>query len=172
MKIFVEEQRMTSWWIHAILILSIGVPILLMGEQLYTEETVDGDLQIAAVILLVTMLGVYGLIFSMRLKTRIDEVGIHFQFSPFQRSLRTVHWTEISEVSVRKYRALIEYGGWGIRSRGLKIRHRGIAYTMQGNKGIQLVLTTGKKILIGTQNPEDAKKTLKTYEAKCTTYEN
>ena len=35
-----------------------------------------------------------------------------------------------------------------------------------------LIEVDGKKILIGTQNPEDAQQTLKTYEAKCTTHEN
>jgi hypothetical protein len=41
------------------------------------------------------------------------------------------------------------YGGWGIK-RGIG----GLAYNVSGNQGLQLVLTDGRKILIGTQKPE------------------
>ena len=48
-----------------------------------------------------------------------------------------------------------EYGGWGIRTISLK---KNIAYTISGDKGLQIELKDGKKILLGTQNPEEVEK--------------
>ncbi|MCK0130798.1 hypothetical protein MWU59_04695 [Flavobacteriaceae bacterium F08102] len=170
MKVFIEEQRITSWWIHVILILSIGVPIFLIGQELYITEAKGGELIVGSAVLLLLMFGVYGLIISMRLRTRIDEVGVHFQYSPFHRNDRILSWQDVKTISVRKYSALIEYGGWGIRSRGLRSKRRGIAYTIRGNMGIQLLLKSGEKILIGTQKPQEAEKVLYTYQAKFTSH--
>ncbi len=43
-----------------------------------------------------------------------------------------------------------EYGGWGIRY-GMK----GMAYNVSGNRGVQLEFETGKRLLIGSQRPEE-----------------
>lgn len=50
---------------------------------------------------------------------------------------------------MREYSPLGEYGDWGIRrGRG------GRAYNVKGNRGVRLVLRTGKKVLIGSRYPE------------------
>ena len=46
------------------------------------------------------------------------------------------------------YSPLREYGGWGIR-----YGWNGKAYNVSGNQGIQLELSEGRRVLIGTQNP-------------------
>jgi hypothetical protein len=48
------------------------------------------------------------------------------------------------------YSPLRDYGGWGIR-RGAK----GKAYNVSGNHGVRLELSDGKRILIGSQRPEE-----------------
>jgi hypothetical protein len=44
------------------------------------------------------------------------------------------------------YQPLLEYGGWGIR-----LGRRGWAYTISGNRGVQIALKDGKSFLLGSQ---------------------
>jgi uncharacterized protein YlzI (FlbEa/FlbD family) len=57
-----------------------------------------------------------------------------------------------------------EYGGWGLRYSFNK--KRGNAINVSGDIGIQLTLTNGKKLLIGTQKKEAVNRVLKTYNLK------
>jgi hypothetical protein len=43
-----------------------------------------------------------------------------------------------------------EYGGWGV-----KYGWAGKAYNISGNRGVQLKLSNGKGLLIGSQRPEE-----------------
>ncbi len=102
------------------------------------------------------MIGINGLFYVLRLRTKINQDGISFTFKPFINKPKVFKWENIKEAYVRKYKPIWEYGGWGIRY-GLK----GRAYNMSGNKGLQLILNSGKKILIGTQKPEELENFLK-----------
>ncbi|SDL02555.1 hypothetical protein SAMN04487898_11451 [Pedobacter sp. ok626] len=61
-------------------------------------------------------------------------------------------WDVIDKYYIRTYSPLGEYGGWGIR---YSMSGQGMAYNVSGNKGLQLELNNGKKILIGTNNPTE-----------------
>ena len=52
---------------------------------------------------------------------------------------------------------MMEYGGYGMRSGSRKY---GKAYNVSGKTGLQLYLSNGKKLLIGTQNPRQAQKAM------------
>jgi len=111
-------------------------------------------------------------IFFFKLKTRIDEIGIHFQFFPFHFSAKTIAWSELKSAETRKYNAISEYGGWGLKGGFFWRKSKGVAYNVSGDIGIQLEYKTGKKILIGTQLLNDVNSVLKTYEEKINTNEN
>ena len=64
---------------------------------------------------------------------------------------------KIQEYKIRKYRPLIEYGGWGVR-RGSK--KYGTAYNVTGNIGLQFIFKNNKKLLLGTQRAESFKRAL------------
>ena len=53
---------------------------------------------------------------------------------------------------VRRYRALREHGGWGLRG---SFDGRVQAYTTAGDQGLELELATGRKVLIGTRRPQE-----------------
>jgi hypothetical protein len=53
---------------------------------------------------------------------------------------------------VRQYSPIAEYGGWGLR---LGLFGKGQAYNVSGDKGLQLEFTTGQRLLIGTNKPEE-----------------
>lgn len=51
----------------------------------------------------------------------------------------------------------MDYGGWGFR---FGLFGKGRALNVSGNKGIQLVLTDGTRLLIGTNKPDEARQAL------------
>ena len=63
----------------------------------------------------------------------------------FQHNLRKF---EIDRFEIREYKPIKEYGGWGMKQGKKGV---GKAYSVSGNIGLQLYLTNGKKVLIGTQ---------------------
>lgn len=85
----------------------------------------------------------------MRLEVRVrpDEVDIHFW--PFLR--RRIPVAAIESVEARTYKPIREYGGWGIRW-GLG---KGIAYSVSGNRGVQLAVTQGRSpVMIGSRRAD------------------
>ena len=170
MKIFKEVQRFNQWWLIALFISVysvIGYKFLLFYREKETFNNDELSEQIfPGVILVLTTI----LIFSLKLKTRIDENGISYQFSPFHLKAKYIPWESIERCSVRKYSPILEFGGWGFRGI-LKLKLFGIgkngkAYNVRGNIGIQMILKDGAKILIGTQEKEQAKQVLKNYSYK------
>ena len=95
------------------------------------------------------------LLSSLKLYTRIDAMGVHFRMKPFHFKEQTIPWEDIDQIHVRKYSPILEYGGWGMR-----YGRNGKAFNVRGNYGIQIVKKNGKKVLIGTQRPEDAARQL------------
>lgn len=85
---------------------------------------------------------------AMRLITEVRDDGIYVRLTPFP--FRRIPFDEIASATVRRYRPLVEYGGYGIR-----YGWNGMAYNADGVWGVQLVLANGKKILIGSQRSED-----------------
>lgn len=160
MKIFKEEQRFIQLWLIVLLAVSTIVPlVIIIREYLNNKMSLYNFLGTLALIVFAS-----GFIFFFKLKTRIDEQGIHYQFFPFHLKFKLVKWNEINKVYVRKYDAISEYGGWGIKN--IFWKKNGTAVNVSGNIGIQLELTNGKKLLIGTLKEEEAKRVLHTYTEK------
>ena len=63
---------------------------------------------------------------------------------------RHISFADIVAVETRRYRPLLDYGGWGVRF-GLA----GWAYTTGGNVGVKLRLRRGTPVLIGTGRPRE-----------------
>ena len=146
-EIFVEEQPFDHSWIWIMLGLetvAILLPLILTGQAWWV-------ILIGAAVMLMTLV----IMSSLKLKSRIDDEGIHYRMSPFHWSDKTIHWAEVDRAYVREYNPMLEYGGWGIRYG----RH-GKAFNVKGNKGIQVIRKDGKQILIGTQLHDQAVKAL------------
>ncbi len=157
MRVFSEIQRFDQWWVQLI---NIG----LLGFLLYclymwfiakqpTGNVATNDTS-GQLIVIFSTIPVLLLFYFMRLKTTIDEIGIHYRFLPFHFSKKSIRWGDMEECYVRVYSPIKEYGGWGLRGSFGKNK----AYNVKGNKGIQTVLKTKGKILIGTQKESEASK--------------
>ncbi len=164
MKVFKEEQRFTQTWLIALLGISIIIPIILI-----TKEYLEKNSSMTTNEFLLTLGGIIvslSFIFFFKLTTRIDETGIHYQFFPFHFSLRLIKWSEVNKAYVRTYDPISEYGGWGLKGGSLWNKKNGTAINVSGDIGIQLELKNGKRILIGTQKENEAKRVLENYKDK------
>ena len=163
MRVFSEIQRFNQWWIHLLSIGSVALPIYLF-YQWYVEKQPTGnvspnDLGIHALVLF-SILPVLLLLYSIKLRTEINETGIQYQFFPFQLSQKSILWKEMEHCQVRTYNPIKEYGGWGYKG---KFRGKGMALNIRGNQGIQIKTRSGKSLLIGTQQPEKAQEVIDRY---------
>ena len=89
------------------------------------------------------------LIFSP-MRTTVDAGGVYVRFGIAGLIRRAIPLEEIVRAEPVTYRALKDYGGWGIRRSAEGER----AYTMRGDQGVRLTLDTGASVLIGSRAPE------------------
>jgi hypothetical protein len=154
---FEEKQKFTQSWIMLLLTIPIIVTIwgfiqqVIMGIPFGNNPAPDW----AFFLFFAFMGALIGLFLTMNLQTTIDKFGIGYRFPPFHSKLKTIKWDEVDKVYVRKYKPIAEYGGWGIR-----FGKNGKALNTSGNKGMQIELSNGKKLLIGTQRPDELQKVL------------
>ncbi len=146
-----EEQRFRKWWL---LLLFALIDILftfgVINQVMFDKQLGDNPLSNTGLIITLLILLFFNLIFfSIKLTTTIDQAGISVKFFPIHSKPRLFSWDDISKAYLRKYNPLMEYGGWGIR---FGLFGSSGAYNISGNMGLQLELSSGKKILIGTQN--------------------
>lgn len=102
------------------------------------------------VVLLLSVFIVY-LFLSLKLEIKVNNNGIYFRFYPFHKRFRLIPFTDIKSFRIRRFRPILEYGGWGIR---YSIKRNGIGYTISGKYGLQLELHSNKRLLIGVKYPE------------------
>ncbi len=162
---FEEEQKLDVWWVKLLVIViamvSLGpvyygvISQLSAGVPWGDKPMSDTELIIVALLTTIVIAGVAFLMFFTRLETIIKEDGIHIKFFPFFKK-KIISTKSINRFEVRKYKPIMEYGGWGIRH---SLR-KGKAYNMSGNIGLQLYLSEDKKLLIGTKRPEAIKRAM------------
>lgn len=168
MKVFKETQRFNQWWLIILVVVVTAIFIYsFVKEYQDAGDNINNKQLISMVLSGGLLLVVFLLIFSLCLKTKMDENGISYQFSPIHLKSRIIEWSELSKCYVRKYSPISEYGGWGIRGVQRKgfwdFRKRGMAYNVKGDMGIQLIFKDKGKLLIGTQNPIKAEVVIKNY---------
>lgn len=161
MKVFKEEQRFTQLWLIVLMSVSLIVPVALIFQEYSKKNSSISTNELIGSTIAILASGL--LIFFFKLKTRIDEKGIYYQFFPFHFKYKLISWSEIENAFVRTYDPIGEYGGWGLKGGAFWNSGKGKCINVSGDVGIQLELTNGKKLLIGTQKKIDAKKVLESY---------
>lgn len=155
--LFHEEQQFRQRWIWLLIIFCIlEIPIagylmiqqLILGHPVGDQPIPNSILVIVGFLMLLIGIGIPGLFYILKLISEVERDGILIRFYPFIH--RKILFSDIKHYETRTYHPLTEYGGWGIR-----IGWKGIAYNVSGNRGVQLILKNGKRILIGSQKPED-----------------
>ena len=156
--IYNEIQRMKQAWIWlvlsliSLLIFSYGLFSQSVLKKPWGNEPIDNDkLIIIAIIVSLFLLIMYFVFKGTRLITQIKTDGIYLSYPPYFKKPVVYSFDEIQDFRKRKYKVIKEFGSNGVQKRPKK---KEIAYTVFGNDGIELILTSGYKILIGTQRGE------------------
>ena len=159
--LFSEKQSTKPTWVWMIFLVLFVIFAYTLIMQEFLNKPVGNEPASATVMWLNggLLLLVYLLIKNMLLKLEIRDDGIYYKYSPIHRKWRMVPYSKIKSAYVRKYNAISEYGGYGIR---LGLGGKGRALNVRGNMGLQLEFNNEKSnLLLGTQQPEKLKEALK-----------
>ena len=148
--VFREVQRFAQWWIWLIVIAVAGIAWfsvivqLFMGDP-FGEYLFRDTLVLVIWVLVGILLPLLFVFASLVIEVRRD--ALYYRFVPFHRSFHRIDYLDIESCEARTYRPVREYGGWGIRCSA----SRGKAYNVKGDRGVQLVFTDGRRLLLGSQ---------------------
>jgi hypothetical protein len=151
--IYREVQYFRQIWLWVLILLvsftSIysAVQQIILGKPFGNNPTSDVGL---FVIVVIFGFGFPIFFYVMNLTTEVREDGLYFRFFPIHLSFRRIALRDLKQYEARNYSPIREYGGWGIR-----FGRKGKAYNVSGNRGVQLELSNGARLLIGSQKPEE-----------------
>jgi len=164
---FREVQGFRQWWLWVLLPATALGTIGLFGYGIYTQiiegnpwgdrPMSDAGLLTTAIATTILVAGVAALILSARLTTEVRSDGLHIRFFPLK--WKAINFDTIASYEARTYRAIRDYGGYGIRW-----GRAGKAYIVGGNEGLQLMLNDGRKILIGSRRAGELEAAMRTWK--------
>lgn len=160
MSLYREIQKFESIWLKLVLVVGLFAPLavmlygayrqLIMGIPFGDNPASNGVLIMTIVLLLVFSFVMYFIFFRSKMITEVDSNRITVRFFPLIWTERIYKKEDILSFEIEKYNSLFRYGGWGLRYRSTKE----MAINTSGNKGILLSLKSGKKVMLGSKNPE------------------
>jgi len=148
-----EVQHFRQPWLWVLVLVISFVAIWSLIQQVFLD-TPFGDNPAPDALLIIIVI-IFGFIFpvvfyKMNLTTEVLSDGIYYRFFPFHLSFHRINLEDIVECEVRSYSPLKDYGGWGIR-----YGRMGKAYNISGHRGVQLKLSDGSRLLLGSQKAEE-----------------
>lgn len=147
-----EVQRVTQLWIWIIVLVPTAIAWWAFVQQVLLSKpfgTNPGPDLAVVIIWVVFGLAFPLLILAVNLQTEVQGNTVRLRFFPLWS--RTIAVSDIQECQPRTYSPIGEYWGWGIRW----TPGHGWCYTIKGNRGVQLTLAGGKRLLIGSNRPEE-----------------
>ena len=151
--IYREVQKFRQVWIWVVVLAIVGLEWYTAVRQLLLHRPVGTNPMpdiMTVIFWFIFGIGLPALLFFSQLITEVRDDGIYIRFSPFHRAFRRIAFTEVKQCKVRTYHPIREYGGWGIR-----VRCQGKAYNVSGDRGVQIELLNGNRLLIGSQRAEE-----------------
>lgn len=142
--VYFEEKQHFAAWVGALLVAvalapAIGALATGEGEAGFTPALLAVATGIAVATLFLSV---------MALTTVVTDAGIRVKGFVFID--RLIGFDAIDSAVVRRYRPLVEYGGWGFR-----LGPSGKAYNTRGDEGVQLLLRDGGRVLIGSARAQE-----------------
>lgn len=148
---FHEVQYLRAWWYLLLALLPAGLIYWGAIQQLYfgvpwgNNPGPDGLMWF-----LLVVLGMLLPVFLLTINMKVTVTStVNIGYFPIMNKPRRIGKQEIVAYSVVQYRAISEYGGWGIKGTSA---HR--AYNVSGNRGVRITFANGNTVLIGSQRPE------------------
>lgn len=138
-------------WFTVALAVQLG-----QGRPFGSNPMSDSGLILLAGLMYLLAAGLVFLGLFSELTLTVTGRGILIRWFPFTR--RFIPLADIMSHAPVTYRPLADYGGWGLR---FSFRGKGRAYSMSGNRGLLLTLTNGRKVMLGSPDPESLSRALK-----------
>ncbi len=142
--LFREEQRFTQWWLWlllgGILLIPIyGIVLQMVFKQPFGDQPMS---DVGLIIIFILNFGICFFLWALKLQTTITKDEIKITYPPLAK--KRILWSEVEKAEIVKYSSFIGYG--------LRIwTPYGTVYNVKGNRGLFLILKSGKKMMIGTQ---------------------
>ena len=150
--LFREVQRFRDvWWVMALVFGVAALQWYIFLGQIVVGAPVGNNPASDGVVLFVWLLAGVGLpvlFLLLRLEVEVSPNAVTIRFAPL--FIRVIDQREIAGAEPVTYRPLGEFGGWGVRGWGARV-----AYNVRGNQGVELTLTDGRRVLIGTRRATD-----------------
>jgi hypothetical protein len=145
-ELYREEQLFARTWFWIPVMIVVVVAWYFFFRELFWSP--EGTRSPAGVWIMFIAVGVLtpALFFTMRLIVTVNRRELTIRMWPLYR--RTVAVGDISAVEAVTYRPILEFGGWGVR---YSMKRRAWGYTVSGKEGVQVELSNGKKILMGSE---------------------
>jgi hypothetical protein len=148
---FEEQQQFRQKWTYLIYMLLFSLLALFIYagiEQIVFGRPFGAKPAPNAVLLLFTLfiLSLLVLFYITKLETVITNEGVLFRWAPLQKSYNKFSWNEIERAEI------ISYGFVGY---GLQLSSYGMIYNVSGDRGLRLHLKSGRKVVLGTQKPDE-----------------
>ena len=160
---FEERQRFRQKWLWLVMTTTLVGPLVVavgawqqigQGRPFGNHPVSNGGLlAILGGTLLVSSL-VWGLLWRMELRVRVDQTNVTIRFAPFPT--RVIPRVMIRRAEAETYHPIREFGGWGVRIGA----HRR-AYSVSGDRGVGLELADGTRLLIGSQRADELARALR-----------
>lgn len=152
-----EDQHFRQWWLWVIV---AGVAAaawwgfiqqILIGRQFGDNPAPDWGVWLLWVVIGVGLPLVFA---RVKLVLEVTQQEVLIRFSPL--STRVIRLDEIDRLEVRRYSAIREYGGWGIKGWS----RSKTAYNVSGDRGVDLTLRDGRRVLLGSQRADELARTI------------
>jgi hypothetical protein len=158
-----EVQRFRQKWVWvlvagvAALAWLIFVRQIVLGQELGDNPSPDWGVWLLWVFI---GLALPGLFLYLRLVLEVTADQIVIRFRPLHA--RVIPLSEVQDFEVRKYSAVKEYGGWGIKGWSQKK----VAYNVSGNEGVELTLQDSRRVMLGSQRASELAEAIKMARGK------
>ena len=121
---------------------------LILGEPWGNNQMSDTGLLIVTLLIFMLLAGLIMLLLYGSLETEVTKWGVRYRFTPFIPSWREILKQDITEYNIKKYTIFRGYGvRWSLD--GVK------TLNVRGTQGIEFHYEKKKKLLIGTQQPQE-----------------
>lgn len=146
-----ETQRFRQWWVWVLLLVVAAaawwafIQQIILGRPFGQNPAPDWGVWLLWVVI---GIGLPALLLSIRMAVEVMSDQVVIRYRPLVK--RSIPAAEIVEAKARTYQPVKEYGGWGIKGWSRK----NMAYNMSGHRGVELTLRDGRRVMLGSQQPE------------------
>lgn len=157
-KVLFEETQRNVIMIIIPVMVSVIIGLIAIVQLSTGKPVGDHPMSDSGIVITFFITVLVGLLLgNQKLKTTITPDEITYSFGIFA-SRSVIKMDEVKAISIVKYDALTDFWGWGVRNNSTTD-----CYTVSGDTGLEIILSKGKKNLIGTQKPKELQLVLETY---------